>query len=708
MKRSRLLVAALLTVALAAVAASHGLSATGPQPPVAEVRPRVDMLFGREMVDPYYWLRERDNPEVLAYLEAENEYTHALMRHTEALQAELYDEMVARIKETDLSAPVKWDDYYYYTRTDAGKQYEIHCRKQSSLAAEEEILLDVNELAEGHDFFDIGTFAVSPDHALLAYACDTTGSERYALRVKDLETGILYADIIDSIAGPVEWANDNRTIFYTTVDESWRSDRLYRHRLGDPPAQDKLIFYEPDQAYDVSIGKSKSMAYIFLTLESIVTSEVHYLSADDPAGEFNLVCPREHGVEYEVAQHGDLFYIVTNDQAKNFRLMSAPVANPAKANWKEVIPNRLSVKLDGVEVFEDWMAIYERRDGLRQIRIWDLASDEIHAVRFDEPVYTYWRDWNPEYESSLLRFTYTSFTTPNSVYDYDVQSRTRELKKQEDVLGGYDPAAYRTERVLAAAPDGTTVPISMVYREGMVMDGTNPVYLYAYGAYGFSSEPHFSSSRLSLLDRGVIYAIAHVRGGGEMGRYWYEDGKLLKKKNTMTDFIAAAEYLIGEGYTSPSNLVISGLSAGGLLIGAVVNMRPDLFGAVVAEVPFVDLVNTMLDASIPLTVTEYEEWGNPNEKVYFDYMLSYSPYDNVGPGAYPEMLILAGLNDTRVQYWEPAKWTAKLRAVKTDRNRLMLKTQMEAGHGGPSGRYDRLKEIAFEYAFVLDALGIGE
>jgi oligopeptidase B len=702
---------AILGVALIVAVCSALTSCTSQvdlKPPVAKIEPKVDTLSGQERVDNYYWLRERGNPEVIAYLEAENEYTEAKMKHTQKLQDKLYHELVSRIKETDLSVPVKWGDFYYYSRTEEGKQYQIYCRKKGSLEAEEEILLDVNELAQGKDFYSLGVHQISPSHKLLAYSFDTTGGERYSLRIKDLQTGELLPDVIDSISRSVEWANDNKTLFYAVADEAWRTYKLFRHTLGDDAENDELIFHEKDDAFFLGIDKSKSQEYIFLVLESMTTSEVHFLDADNPYGKFRIIHPRQQDVEYSTYHHGDNFYIVTNEDAKNFKLMRAPVSEPTRKNWKEVISHRDSVKLDRIEVFQDYMVLYEREDGLRQIRVNDFATGRIHKIEFPEPVYTCWGEWNPDYKSQLLRFNYASLVTPNSVYDYNMKTRDRELKKQKEVLGGYDPEEYQSERAFATADDGTRIPISMVYRKGMVKDGNNPLYLYGYGAYGASMDPWFSSNRLSLLDRGFIFAIAHVRGGGEMGRYWYEDGKLLNKKNTFTDFIAVAEHLIAENYTSSEKLVIDGASAGGLLIGAVVNMRPDLFEAVIADVPFVDLINTMRDESIPLTVIEWEEWGNPNKEDYYDYMMSYSPYDNVKAQDYPNMLILAGLNDTRVQYWEPAKWTAKLRAMKTDKNRLLLKTEMGSGHGGVSGRYSRLREIAFDYAFVLDVLGIKE
>jgi oligopeptidase B len=678
------------------------------EPPVARVEAKVDTLFGREMVDDYFWLRERDNPEVIDYLKAENAYTQAVMKHTEKLQEKLYEEMVSRIKETDLSVPVKRDDYYYYYRTEEGKQYRIYCRKKGSLEGEEEILVDVNQLAEGKDYMYMGVYEVSPDHNLLAFGVDTTGSERYTLRVKNLETDEIYPDVIDSVSTAFQWANDNKTFFYAVVDETWRPFKLFRHTLGDGVKNDVLVYHEKDDAYFLDIQKSKSMGYLFIQLGSMNTAEAYYLDAGNPTGKFKLVHPRQQEMEYELFHRGDHFFIVTNDNAKNFKLMRAPVSDPSKKNWEEVIPHRDSVKLDRIEVFEDFTVFYEREHGLKQMRIRDFTTDEIHTVEFPEPVYTFWQAWNPDFKGRLLRFHYMSFITPESVYDYDMKTKERELKKQKEVLGGYDPELYQSERTFATAGDGTRIPISMVYKKGVVRDGGNPLYLYAYGAYGSSVEPYFSSNRLSLVDRGFIYARAHVRGGGEMGRYWYDDGKLFSKKNTFTDFIAASEHLVAGEYTSSEKLVVSGSSAGGLLIGTVVNMRPDLFKIVIGDVPFVDLINTMLDPSIPLTVIEYEEWGNPNKEEYFDYMLSYSPYDNVEAKDYPHLLILAGLNDTRVQYWEPAKWTAKLRAMKTDNNRLLLKTNMGTGHGGESGRYDRIKELAFEYAFVLDVLGMRE
>ncbi|MFQ5709386.1 MAG: S9 family peptidase [bacterium] len=675
-------------------------------PPVAEVIPKTDTTNGEVRTDNYFWLRQRDNPKVIEYLKAENAYTDAVMAHTKKRQEKLYQEMLARIKETDLSVPVKIDDYYYYSRTEEGKQYPINCRKKGSLDAEEEILLDQNQLAEGHGYFRVGIYDISPNHQLLAFSTDTTGSETYTLYVKNLRTGRLLADEIPNTYYSVEWANDNKTLFYNTLDDAKRPFKLFRHRLGTDFKQDELIHFEEDESYFLSISKTRSKRYLLLNLGSNTTSEVWYLDADDPEGDFKLIHPRQHEMEYEVAHHGDKFFILTNENAKNFKLMETSLKNPAKKFWHEVVPHRDAVKIDGMDVFRNHLILYERENGLKQIRVTNLESGETHRVDFPEPVYTYWRSSNPDFNTNVLRYNYTSLVTPRSVFDYNMDSKTRQLQKQYEVLGGYNPAHYQSERIFAEASDGTKVPISLVYKKGVAKDGKHPLFLYGYGSYGFSIDPTFSSNRLSLLDRGFIYAIAHIRGGEEMGRYWYDQGKLLHKKNTFTDFIACAEHLIAEKYTSKDKLVIYGGSAGGLLMGAVANMRPDLFKVVIAKVPFVDVVNTMLDASIPLTVTEYEEWGNPNEKAYYDYIKSYSPYDNVAAKDYPNMLVTAGLNDPRVGYWEPAKWTAKLRATKTDHNLLLLKVNMGAGHAGASGRYDYLKEVAFDYAFIFDVLGI--
>jgi oligopeptidase B len=676
------------------------------KPPVAEIIPKLDIMQDEQRTDNYFWLRDKSNPKVIEYLEAENRYTEAVMKHTEPFQEQLYQELLGRIKETDLTVPEKLDDYFYYTRTETGKQYRIYCRKQGSLDAAEEILLDGNALAEGHDYMAIGAYEVSPNHQLLAYAINTTGDEKFTLRVKDLSTGELLPDEVPNIYYGVEWANDNQTLFYTTLDDTKRPYKLHRHKLGSDSQEDALVYHETDESFYLHLGKTRSQAYLLMNLESNNTSEVHYLEADDPTGDFKVFQPRRREVEYSVEHHSDRFLIVTNVDAKNFKLIEAPVDAPSEANWKEVISHREAVKIDGVSPFQNHLVVYERENGLKQIRIFELATNEVHSVDFPEPVYTFWGGGNREFNTNILRFHYSSFITPNSVFDYNMDAKTRELKKQEEVLGEYDPSRYESQRIFAEAADGTEVPVSLVYKKGMTQDGNNPLLLIGYGSYGISIDPNFASNGLSLLDRGFIVAIAHIRGGGEMGRPWYESGKLLNKKSTFTDFITCAEHLIAENYTTSDKLVIQGGSAGGLLMGAVMNIRPELFKAVLAHVPFVDALNTMLDASIPLTVIEYEEWGNPNEKPYYDYIRSYSPYDNIEAKNYPNLLVTAGLNDPRVHYWEPAKWTAKLRASKTDSNRILLKTEMGSGHGGPSGRYDALKETAFEYAFILDVLGI--
>ena len=689
-----------------ATAVPSASDTTSTSPPIAKTKPKVDTVHGEERVDNYFWLREKSNPQVIEHLEAENRYTEAMMQHTEDFQKQLYQELLGRIKETDLSVPEKMGDYYYYTRTEEGKQYPIYCRKKGSLEAEEEVLLDQNVLAEGHEYLEIGVYKISPNHQLLAYSTDITGGESYTLQIKDLNTGQLLSDQISKTYYSVEWANDNQTLFYTTLDAAKRPYKLYRHQLGSDPAADALIYHETDESFFLDVSKTRSKAYLLMELENINTSEIHYLEADQPTGDFKVISPRQSELEYAVEHHGDQFLIVTNANAVNFKLMRASANNPARENWEEVIPHRETVKLDGISAFQDHLVISEREDGLQKIRVRNPTTGKEHTVDFPEPVYTVHRGRNPEFNTDTLRFHYGSLVTPMSVFDYDMDKRTRELKKQDEVLGGYDPSLYESERIFAKAPDGAAIPISLVYKKGLVRDGKNPLLLYGYGSYGINSDPYFSSNRLSLLDRGFRYAIAHVRGGEEMGRMWYENGKLLHKRNTFTDFIACAEHLIVEKYTASDKLIIQGGSAGGLLMGAVTNMRPELFEIVIAKVPFVDVVNTMLDASIPLTVIEYDEWGNPNEKAFYDYIKSYSPYDNVEAKEYPHILVTAGLNDPRVHYWEPAKWTAKLRELKTGNNRLLLKTEMGAGHAGPSGRYDYLKEIAFEYAFIFDLLGI--
>jgi len=707
MQKNRLQVLVLFGIAVALLAFIGCAQTPPPEPPVAKIEAKIDTMFGEERVDDYFWMRDRDNEEVLAYLEAENAYTDTVMKHTDTQVEEMFQEIKGRIKETDLSVPVKDGDYYYYDREEEGKQYKIYCRKKGSFEAEEEILLDVNELAEGKEFIAIDPFEVSPDHQVLLYGTDEKGNERYTLHVKDLNTGELHLEVIETTSGNATWANDNKTFFYTIVDDTWRPYQLYRHTLRSDPKDDKLVYQEDDEKFWMGVGRTKNDQYLYIGIGSKTTDEYRYLDANNPTGEFRLVQPREQGVEYSVSNHGDKLYIVTNaDGAYNFKVATSPVNKPGRENWKDLIPHSEDVKIDGIELFKNYMVLYGRENGVKIIRVTDMTTDETHKVEFPEPVYSYRGGANPDFRGEIIRFTYMSLTTPQSVYDYNMGTRERELMKKREVLGGYNQEEYQSERVFATADDGTQIPISMVYKKGMVKDGNNPLYLYGYGSYGHSMDPTFSSSRFSLLDRGFVYALAHIRGGGEMGRKWYENGKMLNKKNTFTDFIDCAEYLCEEKYTNQDKIAIVGGSAGGLLVGAVVNMQPDLFEVAVGAVPFVDVMNTMLDETIPLTVIEYEEWGNPNIEEYYHYMNSYSPYDNIKAQAYPHLLIESSLNDTRVQYWEGSKWAAKLRVLNTGDKRLLLKTNMGAGHGGSSGRYDYLREIAFEYVFILDCLNM--
>lgn len=695
---------------LAAATVVAVLFATGPlparaqdPPPVAAVRPRVDTVLGHVRVDPYFWLRDdhRAAPDVIGYLEAENRYTDATMRHTEALQRRLYAEMLGRIKETDLSVPERIAGAWYYTRTVKGKQYGIFCRRRGSLKAPEEVLLDENALAGDRKYSKVGLLKVSPDGNLLAYTWDTTGGEWYTLFVKDLRTGRILPDRADSVNYSTEWAADNRTLFYGRDDDAHRAYRIYRHPLG--ATQDALVFDEPDQLFNVDLRKSKDRAYLLINAESFTSSDTRYLRADQPAGEWRVVAPRVKDVVYSVEHHGSDFLIRTNDGAVNFKLARAPESDPSRANWTDLVPGRDSVLLEGMDVFRDYAALYERGNAVRRIRVLDFQTGQSYPVHFPEEVSTFRQSDNPEASTDLLRFVYTSLLTPASVYDFDMRHRTRVLKKRTEVPN-YQPKLYATARIWTPAEDGTMVPISLLYKKPLALNGRPPLLLYGYGSYGLSTDPTFSPSIFTLVDRGVVFAIAHVRGGQEMGRRWYDDGKMLHKRNTFTDFIACASYLVGHGYTTSDRLAIWGGSAGGLLMGAVTNMRPDLFRAVVAEVPFVDVINTMLDASIPLTTQEWVQWGDPHREPDYTYMASYAPYENVAAKNYPAILATAGLNDPRVAYWEPAKWVARLRATKTDHNTLLLKTNMGAGHGGASGRYDYLKERAFNFAFVLDQI----
>jgi oligopeptidase B len=680
------------------------LTAADPAPPVAKIVPHAAAVNGDSRVDNYFWLRNREDPDTLKYLEAENRYTEAVMKPAAALQSKLYDEMLGRIQQTDLSTPTRRDGYFYYTRTEEGKQYPIYCRKRGTLEAPEEVLLDGNAMAEGRKYFRVGNFSVSPNHKLLAYSVDYDGDEMYTTRVKDLATGGLLADEIPNTYYSLEWSSDNTTFFYTVLDAAKRPYKVFRHSLG--VKQDTLVYHETDERFTVELAKTSSREYILININSSLTSEVRYVRSDQASEEFRPILPRVQGTEYDVTHHGDSWFIRLNDSARTFRVIEAPVKDPSRPNWKEIIAKRDDVTVEGVTAFKDYFVVEERDRGLTKIRVEDFHTGQTHYIDFPEPVYTAGLGANAEYDTKLLRFVYTSLVTPDSVFDYNMQTRARELKKQQVVLGGYDPAQYQSERIYATAADGVQIPISLVYKKGFAKNGRGPALLYGYGAYGISIDPSFASDRLSLLDRGFVYAIAHIRGGGDLGKPWHEDGRLLKKRNTFTDFIAAAEYLVAQKYTSSDRLAIMGGSAGGLLMGAVTNLRPDLFAVVVATVPFVDSLNTMLDASLPLTVGEYEEWGNPNDKPYYDYMKSYAPYENVAAKSYPDILVTAGLNDPRVSYWEPAKWVARLRASRTDHHLLLLKTNMGSGHFGASGRYEHLKETAFNYAFVLNTLGV--
>jgi oligopeptidase B len=675
------------------------------KPPVAKKITKITVTHGDRLADDYFWLREKSNPEVISYLEAENAYTEGVMKATAAFQETLYKEMVSRIKETDENVPYREGDFLYYSRTEQGKQYPIYARKHGSVDAKEEITIDLNELSSGQKFTALGAYSVSNDGNLLAYSIDSTGFREYELYIKDQRTGEILPDRVGKVQQAF-WANDNKTLFYTTEDAAKRDYRVYRHMLGDAKEKDVLVYEEKDELFTVTAGRTRSKAYILIGSESLTATEYRYVSADRPTEPLKLIRPRETNHEYYPDHHGDLFYIRTNDAGRNFRLVSAPVSDPTKENWKEVMPHRKNVMLEDTDFFADYYVLSERENGIPKLRITELSSGKSRDIEFPEPVYNASVGQNREFNVSVLRFNYQSLVTPSSVYDYDMKSRKRELLKQTPVLGGYDPAVYQSERVYATASDGTKIPVSLVYKKDLKRDGTRPVLLYGYGSYGFPYSVNFSSSRLSLLDRGVVVAIAHIRGGGEMGKAWHDQGRMMNKKNTFTDFIASAEHLISEKYTSRDRLVIIGGSAGGLLMGAVTNLRPDLFKAVVSQVPFVDVINTMLDASIPLTVPEYQEWGNPNEKPAYEYMKSYSPYDNIAAKTYPTILVETSLNDSQVMYWEPAKYVAKLRAMKTDKNILMLKTNMGAGHGGASGRYDFLKEVAFDYAFILGQYGI--
>ena len=673
--------------------------------PSAKICPRELNAHGDIRIDNYYWLNERENPEVIAYLEEENLYQEAMMKDTEPLQQQLYDEIVGRIKQDDVSYPTKRNGYYYYSRYEEGKEYPIYCRRKDNMENPEQILLDGNKMAEGYHYFDIGAYSVSPDNKMLAYSVDTVSRRQYDICFKGLEDERvkgLEGEVIKNTTGNMVWANDNETIFYSVKDESLRSCKIMRHKLNTSPDDDVLVYFEEDTAFNCFVGKSKSKKYIMIMSESTLSSEVRFIDADNPYGDFKVFQKRQDDMLYGIGHYGEHFYILTNaDGAKNFKIMKTSVEMTEKENWVEIMSHRDDVLIEDFDLYADYLVIEERHQGLVKIRVmtWDFTTD--YYIDFGEPAYTAYSLGNPDFDTHLLRYGYNSMTTPSSLYEYDMISRESVLLKRQEIVGGYEPSCYVTERHWAASHDGVMVPISLVYKKGMKRDGSNSLVLYGYGSYGSSMDAYFSSARLSLLDRGFIWAIAHVRGGEELGRQWYEDGKMLNKRNSFLDFIYCGKYLVKEGFTCHDRMFAMGGSAGGLLVGAVANMAPEMWRGIMAQVPFVDVVTTMLDESIPLTTGEYDEWGNPNIKEYYDYMKSYSPYDNVERKDYPAMLVTTGLHDSQVQYWEPAKWVAKLREMKTDYNPLYLKTNMDFGHGGASGRFEGIKEIALEYAFLL-------
>jgi len=695
---------------LAAIALHSCKTEVAMKPPVAAKKPKELTILGDTRIDNYYWLRERENPEVIAYLEAENAYRESVMKPTEALEQKLFDEMVGRIKQDDSSVPYRDNGYYYYSRYEEGKEYPVYCRKKGSLEAEEEIMADVNQMAEGYDYFQVGGLSVSPDNRYLALGIDTVSRRKYTIRIKDLVTGKMLDDEIPLTTGGSCWASDSKTLFYTQKDdETLRSKAVCRHTRGTEASADAVVYEEQDETFRTFVYKSKSKKYIIIGSSSTLTDEYRFFPADTPDSEPRVIQPRTRGLEYSVSHFGDQFYIVTNLDAVNFRLMRTPVERTGKENWEEVIAHREDVFLESIEIFKEFLVVQERKEGLNQLRVirWNDGSE--YYIDMGEEVYAAYISTNPEFDTEWLRYRYSSMTTPNSVYDFNLLSRERKLMKRDEILGGdFDPGNYEARRIYATADDGKKIPMSIVFRKGTDLNGQNPTLLYGYGSYGITMDPGFNSARLSLLDRGFIFAMAHIRGSQVYGRPWYEDGKLLKKMNTFTDFNDCAERLIDAGYTSPEHLYAIGGSAGGLLMGAVINLQPELYHGIVAAVPFVDVVTTMLDEDIPLTTAEYDEWGNPNEEVYYRYMLSYSPYDQVKAMDYPNLLVTTGLHDSQVQYWEPAKWVAKLRDMKTDDRLLLLYCNMEAGHGGASGRFERLRETAMEYTFLLYLEGIKE
>lgn len=687
------------------------------QPPTPEKIPHELIANGNKRIDNYYWMKlseaqknagEKDDQtqKVIRYLTAENKYLETSLKHTEGLQKKLYKEMVGRIKQNDESVPYKDNGFWYYNRYEEGKEYPIYCRRKGSINAPEEILLDVNNLATGYSYFQVSDLNVSEDNTLLAYGVDTVSRRRYTLYLKDLRTGKIIDQPVPNTEGYVTWANDNKTFFYTRKDSvTLRSEKIYRRKIKSDPEKDALVFTEKDETFSTGIKKTKSKKYLVIGSGSTLTSDYHILNANTPDGKFQPFSTRERGIEYSIEHYGNKFYIVTNLDAGNFRLMETPETRTSKENWKEKIAHRKDTLLESIEIFKDYLVLNERAHANTLLRVIDQKTGNKHYLNFGEPAYTLSPSVNLDFNTEWIRYGYSSLTTPVSTYDYNMRTQERKLLKQQEVVGGYTQDNYRTQRLWATANDGTKIPVSLVYKKSVKKDGKNPTLLYAYGSYGYSTNPNFTSSRLSLLDRGFIFAIAHIRGGQEMGRQWYEDGKMFKKKNTFTDFIDCAEFLIEEKFTNPENLFAMGGSAGGLLMGAVVNMAPQLFKGVIAKVPFVDVVTTMLDDDIPLTTGEFDEWGNPNALESYLYMLEYSPYDQIKAQDYPHMLVTTGLHDSQVQYWEPAKWVAKLRDMKTDDHVLLLRTNMETGHGGASGRFKALHETAQEYAFLLDLAG---
>ncbi len=683
-------------------------SEASPPQPVAPRREHVVAAHGDTWADPWFWLREQDDPATMEYLHAENAYTDAFLDPLKSLQDTVYEEIRGRIKEDDNTVPEKEGDYYYYVRYEEGGQYPIYCRKHGSEEGAEEILLDVNALAEGHDYTRVGTFENSPDHRLIAYGVDHDGSEQYTIRVVNLETGETLPDTIPNTYYSLEWCNDNRNLYYSVLDEHHRPVSVYRHTLGDDPTQDRLVYHEDDPRFFVGVGKSNSGRFIYVVAGGNNMSEWYFLDADDPGSDLTMIEPRAADFEYDIVDHGDRFFVRHNGNgAKDFVVATTPVSSPGWESWTEFLPHEPGRPIRGIDAYQDHLVVGCRREGLPQVMVLRLSDGDVHYIEgIDEDDFAMSPRSGREFDTTSLRFGYTSLKTPAAVYDYDMETGLRVLRKQQEIPSGYDPTKYETRRIWATGRDGTQIPISLLMRRDAVIDGSAPLYLYGYGSYGLTMEASFSISALSLVERGFIFAIAHIRGGMEMGWDWYENGKLLNKRNTFNDFVDCAEHLVAEGYTSRGRIAAVGGSAGGMLMGVVANERPDLFGCMVAHVPFVDVLNTMLDDTLPLTTMEYNEWGNPNESEYYRYIRSYSPYDNVTEQDYPPLLVTAGISDPRVTYWEPAKWVAKLRASRTDSNPLLLKIHMDSGHAGASGRFERIKEVAEEYAFVLHAMGM--